>query len=338
MSLEDVRYLWLLGIIPLFLYFSIRSYRRSNVWLYAFTRKKKDASFNVLNTSLLCLSYIVITLSLAGPKVQYEKVVFNRSGITIVLGIDVSKSMLAEDVVLPVEGKKLFNVSNRLNRARYFCLDTLSELQGEWIGAYMFASSAVEVVPFTRDYGYCRYILEHINDTDITTPGSDLGEAIRAGVSLFEDPRSRKGVKILVLISDGEDISPDKSSLYESVKLAAFKGISIYTVGTGMGREALIPMRSNEGTFIIDYFLDEDGSYLKTRLSKDTLKDIASMTGGEYFQISDENASEQLMGAIVQKAKIYEQTRGVELAWFDLSPFFLFTGVLFFIVALFFDR
>jgi len=338
MSLEDVRYLWLLGIIPLFLCISIRSYLRSNAWLHAFTKKKKGVGFYILNLSLLSLSLTMIAFSLAGPKVAYEKIVFNRSGISIVFGIDVSKSMLAEDVVLPGEGKKLFRVSNRLNRARYFCLDTLSELQGEWIGAYMFASSAVEVVPFTRDYGYCRYILEHINDTDITAPGSDLGEAVRTGVSMFEDPRYSRGVKILVLISDGEDISPDGSSLYESLRLARSKGIIIYTVGAGMGREVLIPVRSDDGISITDYYLDEDGSYLKTRLTEDTLKEISGMTGGKYFLISDEDPSGQLMEAILQEAKTYEQTRAVERAWFNLSPFFLFSGVVFFTVALFFDR
>jgi len=337
MTFEDIRYLWLLGIIPPFLLFSSLSYRKSNTWLSAFARKKKRFGQYLLNTSLLCLSLGAVSLSLAGPKIQYEKTYFNRSGIEIVIGIDVSKSMLAEDVTLPLEGRRLFTITNRLNRARYFALDLLSELHGERIGAYMFASKGVEIVPFTRDYGYCRYILEHIHDTDITIPGSDLGEAIKTGISMLEGSRTR-GVKILILISDGEDISLDKSSLYETTNFAASKRILIYTVGTGLGREVLIPIRSVEGMSIVDYYVDEDGSYLKTGLKKDTLKDIASITGGKYIQISEENVTEKLMEAILQDAKTFEQTKSVELAWFDLSPFFLLAGFAFFTIAIIFDR
>lgn len=338
MDFEKLHHLWLLVIIPFFFCFSLWSYQRVNSWIYAFTRKKKSLIHFLLHEVFLSLTCLAIIVALAGPKVQYEKTIFNRSGIAVVMGIDVSKSMLAEDEVLPTEGKKLFRIANRLNKARYFCLETISLLQGEWLGAYIFARSAVEVVPFTRDYGYARYMLEHINDAEITEPGSDLGEAIRTGVSMLGDTMQKRGVKILVLITDGEDTNLDKSGLSEAMKIAVSKGITVYTVGVGMSREVLIPIRSNDGLTIEDYYLDEDGRYLKTRLNQDILTEIAGMTGGKYFQLNKEDVPRRLIESIIEGAKTYEETKSHELAWFDLSPVFLFCSISLFIVALFFDH
>lgn len=333
MSFEDIRYLWLLAIIPFILLVSIHSYRRTNTWLFSFARRKKKVGRFVAHITFLSFSIVCVTVSLTEPKVQYEKTYFNRSGIDIVFGIDVSKSMLAEDVVLPLEAGKLFEIANRLNRARYCALEILSQLHGERIGAYIFASKGIEVVPFTRDYSYCQYILKHINDTEITIPGSDLGEAIKKAIFMFRDSKSQ-GVKVLILISDGEDITLDKSSLYETARLAASTGIKIYTVGTGMGREVLIPIRSAEGTSISDYYMSEDGSYLKTSLVPDTLKNIASLTGGQYSRISDENTPERLMASVLNSARMVEQTKSTELAWLDLSPLFIVAGLVFFIAGI----
>jgi len=272
-------------------------------------------------------------MSLAGLKVQYQRTYFDRAGIELAIAIDVSKSMLAEDVSFPLEGRRLFNVLNRLNRARYFALNFLSELHGERIGAYLFANIGVEVIPFTRDYGYCRYILRHINDADITVPGSDLGDAIRTGIAMLESSH-HAGEKVIVLISDGEDITLDKSSLYESAQRAASKRIKIFTVGVGTGKGVLIPIRSQDGISILDYYVDEDGSYLKTSLVQDTLRNIASITGGLYLRVTDENASANLMESVLQQAKFSEKTKSVEPAWFDLSPFLLMAGLAFFIVGI----
>ena len=139
------------------------------------------------------VALMALILCLAEPKVQYLRTVFNRGGIDIALGIDVSKSMLAEDEMIPPEGKKLFPIANRLNRARYCALNILSALRGERVGVFMFASRGVEVIPSTTDYGYCQYLLKHLNDTTITIPGSDLSQAIMTGTALFADASRETG-------------------------------------------------------------------------------------------------------------------------------------------------
>jgi Ca-activated chloride channel homolog len=333
MNLENSGYLWLLLVIPCFLYYSLLSYKKASNWLYRFAHTKKRPFPHIVSTIFLSLALGALIFSLAEPKVHYNKIVFNRSGIDVAIGIDVSKSMLAEDEMLPEEGKKLFAIPNRLNRARYCALTIISGLRGERAGVFMFASKGVSIIPLTTDYGYCQYILKHFNDTTITIPGSDLSQAIATGVSMFEDT-PRKTVKTIILISDGEDISDDKSPLYEAAQRAAAQGIAIYTVGIGMGRGVLIPVRDAAGSAIVDYYKDEDGSYLKTRLEQDTLKSIADITGGRYFRARDERSEDSIVDAIVKRARTIEYTRVSEPAWFQLSPIFLCAALLFFLIGI----
>jgi len=333
MNLENSGYLWLLLVIPCFLYYSFISYKRASNWLYRFAGSKKRPIPAIVSTLFLSLALAAVILSLTEPKVHYNKIVFNRSGIDVAIGIDVSKSMLAEDEMLPEEAKKLFAIPNRLNRARYSALNIIAALRGERAGVFMFARKGVSIIPLTTDYGYCQYVLKHFNDATITIPGSDLSQAIAAGVSLLDDI-SRKTVKIIILISDGEDISEDKSPVYEAARRAAAQGIAIYTVGVGMGRGALIPVRDAAGTTIVDYYQDEEGAYLKTRLEQDTLKGIAAITNGRYFRASEERSEDSIVTAIVQRARTIEYTSVSEPAWFYLSPLLLVVALIFFILGI----
>jgi Ca-activated chloride channel family protein len=327
MAFDNIRYLWLLLSAPVLFLLSVSTFRTSNRWLFGFARERRKWGPFVVRIWLLAMAVILVVVSLAGPKVQVHKVYFNRSGLVVAMGIDVSKSMLAEDASFPPDSETLFPIPNRLNRARYVALELLSLLHGERVGIFMFANQAIEIVPFTRDYGYCRYVLKHISDVDIVMPGSNLAQAIRAGIAMLEGVRE-KGARIMILISDGEDISLDKSLLYESARQAAEKGVRIYTVGVGTVKEALLPIRSPDGASIRGYYLDQEGSYLRSSLVPETLKQIAAAAGGRYFWVSQAGASEELMEAVLEQAKTLKETRSVELAWLDLSVFFMGGGLL----------
>ena len=251
----------------------------------------------------------------------------------MIIGIDVSKSMLAEDEALPEEGKKLFTIPNRLNSARNCALNIVSALKGERTGIFMFASKGVTVVPLTSDYGYCQYIIKHVNDATITIPGSDLGQAITTGISLF-DGNSHKSVKTMILISDGEDITEKSALLHGAAQRATSQGITIYTVGIGMEQGVMIPIRDAAGTTIEGYYQDEDGSYLKTRLDQDTLNGISTTTGGSYFRARDAHSGGEIVDAILKRARTIEYTKAVEPAWFSLSPVLLCAALLLFMLAM----
>ena len=333
MNLDHSGYLWLLLAIPFFLIGSFASYRKASDWLYRFAHVKKRPLPYLVSTLFLSLALGAVIFSLTEPRVHYSKTVFKRSGIDVVIGIDVSKSMLAEDEMIPEEGKKLFATPNRLNRARYCALNIISALRGERAGVFMFASKGVSVVPLTNDYGYCQYILKHLNDATITIPGSDLNQAIGAGLAMFEDS-SRKKVKTIILISDGEDTSDDRSPIYETAQRATAQGVAIYTVAIGMEKGVLIPIRDDAGTAIEGYYQDEDGSYLRTRMEQDAMKSIATITGGGYFRTHDERCEDSVVDAIVKRARTVEYTKVIEPAWFSLSPVLLCAALIFFTLGL----
>jgi Ca-activated chloride channel homolog len=333
MALENSHYLWLLLLLPSVIFYALYSYRSSNAWLYRFAGRSKKKSSFIASTSCLSISLVTLILSLAEPKVQYTRTVFNRGGIDLAIGIDVSKSMLAEDEMLLAEEKKILTIPNRLNRSRSCALNLISGLRGERIGVFLFANRGVEVIPLTTDYGYCQYLLKHINDAAITIPGSDLSQAIITGESMFENISTHK-VKVIILISDGEDITDDPTALIEASRQAVSQGISIYTVGTGMGRGVLIPIRDARGITIMDYYRDEDGTFLKTRLVQDTLKTIASLGGGAYYRVNEPNCEEKIVATILQRARGVEYTQVKEPAWFYLSPVLLTLGLLLFAIGI----
>lgn len=338
MDLEKPALLWLLSAVPVFAAASWAAWRRANRWLQAFAWRRRRPGPYLVAVLLLATAWAAMVTALAGPRIQVEKTVFNRSGIDLCVGLDVSKSMLAEDVMLdPLNGEASPWLPNRLNRARQICLDLLSSLQGERFGLYVFASEGVEIVPFTRDYGFCRYVLRHINETEITASGSDLGEAIRTGAALLEEAAG-EGVKCLVLLSDGEDISVDQSSLYESARSAASRGIRIYTVGVGTGRSVLLPIRSLDASTITGYYLDEDGSYLRSSMVAETLERVAALTGGGFFRAAEGDPSGEILRAILKDARQFHETRSVEKVWVELSALFAALGMVCFGAGVFLKR
>ena len=109
--------------------------------------------------------------------------------------------------------------------------------------------------------------------------------------------------------------------------------IKIFTVGIGTEKGILIPIRDRDGTTILNYYTDEDGNYLKTRFVHDTLEKIAHITAGQYFRLTDGHFPQSITKAILRDAEFIEETKGVELAWFQLSPVFLIVGLVLFVIA-----
>ncbi len=334
MQFDHLHYLWFLMLIPFLAALSARNYERSNQWLYRFARKKRPLLPQLLSIALLSFTVAATILSLAEPRISVVKTGASRAAIDLVVGIDVSKSMLAEDISLPGYGRRLFQLNNRLNRARLFVLNAVAELHGEKIALFVFASGGVEVVPLTGDYGYCNYIVKHMNDAEITVPGSDLGAAIQTGLAALESS-GEDGAKVMVLLSDGEDISLDKSSLDESATQAASRGIRIYTVGVGGTKEALIPMRRSNGMTLSGYYRDEAGSLLITTLVRETLQTIAQRTGGRYYEAGHEQSAREVVAAILRDAETSGDIGREETIWLPLSPWLLLAALVFTLIEIF---
>lgn len=198
-----------------------------------------------------------------GQRLTYVK----REGIDLLVAVDVSASMLAEDVK-----------PNRLELARRDVAGLINRLQGDRIGLLAFAGVAFVQCPLTLDYGAAKLFLDVLNPNLIPEPGTAIGEAIRTAQQAFVQ-KERK-YKVLILITDGEDHDTDPIG---AAKEAAREGIRIYTIGMGSSDGEPIPLRGPNGQ-LIGYKKDESGQVVVSRLDETTLQKIALETNGKYYR------------------------------------------------------
>ena len=194
--------------------------------------------------------------------VYFEEV--SARGVDLFVLLDVSRSMLAEDVA-----------PNRLERAKSDIIDLLEELKGDRVGLIAFAGAPVELVPLTTDQGFFRMNLRDVDPDSAPRGGSLIGDAIRKAMASMEERQDRD--QVIVLITDGED---HDSFPAEAAKQAAERNIKIISVGLGSpGEGSRIPKRNDDGSLS---FVKHDGQEVWSKMDEELLKEIALTTSGAY--------------------------------------------------------
>jgi Ca-activated chloride channel family protein len=213
---------------------------------------------------LLLLALGLMLFALAGPRwgSHYEEV--SQKGVDIMLLIDVSPSMLVEDIA-----------PNRLERARREILDFIRVVQGDRVGLVAFSGAAFIQCPLTLDYAALEMFLGALQPDLIPVPGTDLGAAIDMGVSAFDDQSATD--KVILLITDGED---NEKRGFDAARQAAAKGIKIFVFGIGDVGGGPIPETDGGGGFK----KDSQGKLILSKLEEDGLREIAAQTGGTYVR------------------------------------------------------
>ncbi len=213
---------------------------------------------------LLLAALALLFIALAGPLVGYRWELISRRGIEIIFAVDTSRSMSTPDVK-----------PDRLTRAKLAIDDFTNKLDGDAVGLVAFAGEAFLVSPITLDYGAFHESLNAIDINTIPRGGTNIASAIReAQAALRRRPNSDK---ILILVTDGEDLEGD--ALIAAQTAAGQDGLKIYTIGVGTAQGELIPLTANpNGGFV----KDESGGFVKSRLDEPALKAIAAATGGQY--------------------------------------------------------
>ena len=203
-------------------------------------------------------------IALAGPRwgSHYQEVV--QKGVDIVLLVDVSPSMLVQDVK-----------PDRLERARREISDFIRVVQGDRVGLVAFSGAAFVQCPLTLDYGALDLFLNALGPELIPAPGTDLGAALRTGMSAF-DPKAETD-KVMILITDGED---NEGKGVAAAREAAAKGIKIFVFGIGDPSGGPIPQQEGKGGFK----KDKEGNMVLSKLDEQELREIASITGGRYVR------------------------------------------------------
>ncbi len=214
--------------------------------------------------TLFTLGVGLLFFALARPQAGFEWQETHRKGLELLFAVDTSKSMLAQDVK-----------PDRLTRAKLGVNDLIAKLKGDGVGLVAFAGNAFLQCPVTLDYDAFRESLDALDTNTIPRGGTDIAAAIRESAAVFKTRTAAD--KILVLITDGEDLGGEGISAAQSV---AKTGVRIFTVGVGNATGELVPVPSENGS--TDFARDENGQLVKSHLDDVTLKKIAEATGGMY--------------------------------------------------------
>lgn len=214
---------------------------------------------------LLLLGVVFIIVAMARPQYGTKLRMVERKGVDIIVALDVSRSMLAEDVK-----------PSRLIRAKSEISGLINKLRGDRIGLVAFAGDAFVQCPLTLDYSAAKMLLDAMDNGSVPDPGTAIGKAIDVAVSAFPQQGSRG--KALVLLTDGEDHAGDP---VDAARRAAKEGVKIYCISIGSRTGAPIPIRDSEGN-LVEYKKDSKGESVITRLNERTLQAISTIAEGTY--------------------------------------------------------
>ena len=225
-----------------------------------------DVAKQKLKAGMLIVGIVFCFCALLRPQWGFHWEELKRKGLDIVVAVDTSKSMLAEDIK-----------PNRLERAKLALRDFTKNLRGDRIGLIAFAGSAFLQCPLTYDYGGFLLSLDSLDVTTIPQGGTSLSSALREALRSYEG--GQKKHKVLVIITDGEDHEGDPLKVAEDARK---EGITVFCIGIGTREGELISLATGSGQK--EFLKDRVGNVVKSRLDEVTLQKIALMTMGSYVR------------------------------------------------------
>ena len=321
---EPSSFSWLL-LLPLFalllvvsLLFRMRRLRafahEKNLMALAAPYAKRWCGLKIL---LAVLGLFLIIFALARPRWGFEWKEVKRRGVDIMIALDVSQSMKAQDIK-----------PNRLKRARREIIDLIRMLKGDRIGLIAFAGVSYVQCPLTTDYKAVQMFLSHLDDSLIPVAGTSIGEAIGLGVkSLTEGSDVGTQGKAIILITDGED---QDSRPLAAAREAKEKGVQVFTIGMGQVGGAPIPLA--EGGFK----KDKKGHVVVTKLDESTLREIGQITGGGYVRSTSGDLDLKriyLDGIKGGNLKEGELSSSRQKLWYERSHLFAFGAFLLLLIS-----
>jgi Ca-activated chloride channel family protein len=259
-----------------------------------------------LKWGLFLTGLFFICISYSNPQWGYKKAKVERKAADVYIALDISNSMLAEDVP-----------PSRLERAKKFAIDLVQELKGDRIGLILFAGSAYLQMPLTTDYAAAEIYLQSANPNNAGTQGTSIAEALEMAMRTYDDRSAQN--RALVLISDGEDHEEGALEMMEKAKEA---GVVPYIIGVGTEEGGFIPMniRGRE-----DYKRDETGSPVRTIVNETFMQELATSGNGRYFNIANSDA---VITSLKERINQLEKEDIEERSFSDFESYFqYFLGI-----------
>ena len=325
-QLDEKIYFYLLAIIPVIivLFALLQIWKKRTQKKFAETPLLKRLSPDKSNfkSSLKLLFFLLgitfLILGLVNPKIGTKLETVKREGVDVVFAVDVSKSMLAEDIA-----------PNRLEKAKRLVSEIINQLASDRIGIIAYAGQAFPQLPITTDYGAAKMFLQSMNTDMLTSQGTAINEAINLATTYYNDEEQTN--RVLFIISDGEDHSEGDTK--DAVEKALEEGIQIFTIGVGKPKGAPIPIKRNG--VVESLKKDSQGEVVITKLNEDVLIEIADDGDGEYIDGSNTEAAVERIKELLQQMdkKEFEAKQFAEFK--DQFQWFLGIGLLFLLLDIF---
>ena len=292
---EDPIYLWLLVLIPILALIRFISYRNQKKRLRKFgepallkelmpdvSRFRPSVKFWILQGALALL-VLMLARPQMGTKISQEK----RVGIETIICMDISNSMLAEDIV-----------PSRLDRSKMMIENLVDHFSNDKIGLIVFAGDAFVQLPITSDYVSAKMFLSSIDPSMIATQGTDIGRAIDMATHSFT-PEEGIG-RAIIVITDGEN---HEGGAVEAASAAKDAGMRVYVLGVGSSKGSPIPIPGTD-----DYMKDNTGNTVMSALNEQMCKELAQAGGGAYIHVENNSAAQDQLDNELDKLSKKETT------------------------------
>ncbi len=324
-ELDSPYYLYLLITIPvvILLFLAMIAWRRrarnrfGDMALVRQMAPERSVNKPLLKMILASVALAALAIALVNPKIGSRLETVKREGVDIVFALDVSKSMLAEDIQ-----------PNRLAKAKQLISRTLDELVSDRVGIIIYAGQAYPQLPITTDYGAARLFLKSVDTEIIPTQGTAIAEAIELATDYFDDKDQKN--RVLVILSDGED---HEEGYDEATQKARESGITILTVGVGTEQGAPIPDFRNG--YQVGYKRDDRNEVVVSRLQADLLKEISSEANGQYVNGGNTRQVVKFLMDTVEEMEKKEFESQVFSDYEDQFQWFLGIALLFLVLDVF---
>lgn len=266
--------------------------------------------------TLFVIAFALLIIGIANPQIGTKLEEVKREGIDLIVAVDVSNSMKAEDLS-----------PNRLDRAKRAMLQLVDELKSDRLGIIVFAGQAFTQLPVTTDYSAAKLFLNTIDTDIVPTQGTAIGAAIDLAIESFD--YTSGGSKALIVVTDGENHEDDAIKAAEE---ANSKGIKVYTIGMGTPNGAPIPVFKRGKQ--IGFRQDGNGNTVVSSLNEDMLREIATTGDGIYIRATNANAGfQQILDELsgFEKSEFESQ---VYTDYEDRFQFFIGAAVLLLLISM----
>ena len=328
-QLEETTYFYYFGVIGLLFILFL---------LVAFWKRKKQYEFSdrnlleklspeispfksTLKMLVVLMAIALLVIALVNPKLGTQLKTIKREGVDIVFALDVSRSMLAEDIA-----------PNRLEKSKQIISKIIDKLGSDRVGIIIYAGNAYPLLPITTDQAAAKMFLQNADPDMVSSQGTAINEALKLAKSFYDDDEQTN--RFLFIVSDGEDHEENVSYITDE---ATQEGIKIFSIGVGTSQGVPIPLKRNG--VLIGYKKDREGETVITRLNEQTLQKIASDGDGEYIVGNNTTKTVDYIEELLLKADKKEFETKQFSDFKDQFQWFIGFGILFLVLdALMFSK